>query len=860
MKKYLLTVAGLALAGGLSAQTALQDVPEAPKALNVAERTSIQSYTFTRSGGNAPTALNGDTIFEETFGNGLAGDGSNGAWSSFILNNSSAPLAWEYRGPNTSPDNTEGSIGAYSGVTQNENDPIASATLANGFMIFDSDYLDNNGSPQTMGSGPVPTPHIGILETPTMDFTGYQSIYLRMTSYFRRFQSTAHVAFSTDGGMTYPDTIDIYTDDFTVNAATPNAELIYVPIPFNIPGNNNVKAQFVFDGATISNANGSGYYFWQIDDIQFVQGPDNDLVLDDNFFNWGLNQGQNYYYANIPLNHASTDTVNFSGELTNQGSQTQPNSRVDVFFNGSLETQTTSNPSLATGSSDSLGNSGDVIMNKAIGNYAIDFVANSDNTDDFPVNDTANFNLNITEDVYSRADDSITLDQGNFYQGYNYAVGFSMTIKEIDTLESVDIYFSSFSAENAQVQICVWDANFNNLTSTDPNSFYNLGAGDIGAWSNYDITDLELTPGDYIVGFQTFGDSVSMAQGQPGADPQTVFVRPDNNAAQDWFFTSLNPKIKANVKGFACDELTGDFNVDSEASCGLADGQATVTFGTNNYDVEWPDGTMTATNSGLAAGSYMVTISDANGCSGTVEVIMTNANAPLFGGYDVTDVTCNGDNDGSLTANATGGSTPYTYTWSNGGSGQTISGLAPGQYSVTITDAGGCETVGGTEFVDEPSPLQSNTDKDEAASEVSVTASGGTSPYQYEWSNGDQSATSVVDSTGTYTVTITDDNGCITTDSQFIQPTGYGELALTNNIKVYPNPNNGQFEVNFNGLNGAYDIVVRNIVGQTVAQDRVNVSGNAQKRFNLSDMNKGIYLIEVQDQEGKSATYKVVVK
>jgi hypothetical protein len=239
---------------------------------------------------------------------------------------------------------------------------------------------------------------------------------------------------------------------------------------------------------------------------------------------------------------------------------------------------------------------------------------------------------------------------------------------------------------------------------------------------------------------------------------------------------------------------------------------------------------------------------------------MTNANAPLFGGYDVTDVTCNGDNDGSVTANATGGSTPYTYTWSNGQSGQTISGLAPGQYSVTITDAGGCETIGGTEFVDEPSPLQIVTDSTPATSEVSVTASGGTTPYQYSWSNGDQTATSVVDSTGTYTVTVTDDNGCIATGSQFIQPTGYGELTLTNNIKVYPNPNNGQFEVNFNGLNGAYDIVVRNIVGQTVAQDRVNVSGNAQKRFNLSDMNKGIYLIEVQDQEGKSATYKVVVK
>jgi hypothetical protein len=87
-------------------------------------------------------------------------------------------------------------------------------------MIFDSDYLDNNGTAGAFGSGPVPTPHTGILETPAMDFTGYQSIYLRMTSYFRRFQSTCHVAFSTDGGMTYPDTVDIYTDDFPVNSPT----------------------------------------------------------------------------------------------------------------------------------------------------------------------------------------------------------------------------------------------------------------------------------------------------------------------------------------------------------------------------------------------------------------------------------------------------------------------------------------------------------------------------------------------------------------------------------------------------------------------------------------------------------------
>src|SRR5690606_8198062 len=102
-----------------------------------------------------------------------------------------------------------------------------------------------------------------------------------------------------------------------------------------------------------------------------------------------------------------------------------------------------------------------------------------------------------------------------------------------------------------------------------------------------------------------------------------------------------------------------------------------------------PSGGTADTATNLAAGTYTVLVTDPNGCTATQSVVITQPAIP----YDIVlvsqnNISCNGANNGSITINVTGGTAPYNYVWSNGG-GNTpaISNLAPGNYTVTVTDA-----------------------------------------------------------------------------------------------------------------------------------------------------------------------------
>ena len=141
----------------------------------------------------------------------------------------------------------------------------------------------------------------------------------------------------------------------------------------------------------------------------------------------------------------------------------------------------------------------------------------------------------------------------------------------------------------------------------------------------------------------------------------------------------------------------------------------------------------------------------------------------------VTNVTCNGANDGSITVSADG-LAPFGYAWSNGQTTQTATGLAPGTHTVTVTDANGC-TAQGTFQVTQPAPLTASATVTPATCSLSnggaqVNPSGGTSPYTYLWSTGSiaQSISGVVG--GTYNVTVTDAKGCIFPLEVIIPSTG----------------------------------------------------------------------------------------
>ncbi|MFH1320783.1 MAG: PKD domain-containing protein [Bacteroidota bacterium] len=205
------------------------------------------------------------------------------------------------------------------------------------------------------------------------------------------------------------------------------------------------------------------------------------------------------------------------------------------------------------------------------------------------------------------------------------------------------------------------------------------------------------------------------------------------------------------------------------AACGFSDGTAavTVTGGSTPYFYLWSDGQTTTTATGLTAGSYNITITDANGCTAVSSVVVNGIGGPTLT-TTITDITCNGGNDGSATVTASLGTIPYTYLWSDGQATSTATGLTSGTYDVTVTDASGCISIASSITISEPAPVTPTITGDTTiciggSITINASATGGTPPYSYLWDNGLGPGSSHIvtpTTTTTYTVIVYDINSC----------------------------------------------------------------------------------------------------
>jgi hypothetical protein len=160
------------------------------------------------------------------------------------------------------------------------------------------------------------------------------------------------------------------------------------------------------------------------------------------------------------------------------------------------------------------------------------------------------------------------------------------------------------------------------------------------------------------------------------------------------------------------------------------------------------------------------------------------------------NVSCNGGANGGLTANPSGGTSPYAYLWSNAGTNASISGLTANSYSVTITDANGCTALA-SNTVTQPAVLSATVTLDSNVScaggsdgGLTANASGGTSAYSYLWSNSSTTASINGLTAGTYTVTITDANACTAiASSSIVEVDTIAPQVVAQNIVVYLDQN-----------------------------------------------------------------------
>ncbi|MBW1295817.1 T9SS type A sorting domain-containing protein [Aquimarina litoralis] len=233
---------------------------------------------------------------------------------------------------------------------------------------------------------------------------------------------------------------------------------------------------------------------------------------------------------------------------------------------------------------------------------------------------------------------------------------------------------------------------------------------------------------------------------------------------------------------------------------------ATVSGGNTPYTYNWfketfvgsgifdPLADTTALLMGVDEGNYRVEIGDPNGAM-TFDEFYVDQPDPLGISIAETEINCFGDATGAIDITVSGGTTPYTYLWSNGETSEDISGLLTGDYSVIVTDANDCILSSTTINIEQPAaPLEITNETIQELSgfetsngSIDITVSGGTSPYTYEWRV--QGNTTVIGNaslienlaSNTYEVTIIDDNNCILIQDYFVdQP----DLLEITNIQL----------------------------------------------------------------------------
>jgi gliding motility-associated-like protein len=217
----------------------------------------------------------------------------------------------------------------------------------------------------------------------------------------------------------------------------------------------------------------------------------------------------------------------------------------------------------------------------------------------------------------------------------------------------------------------------------------------------------------------------------------------------------------------------------TNAACGSNNGSIVVAVsgGDPGYSLLWSNGAVNDTIANLNAGSYTVTVTDQHGCSQSSQANISNISGPSIASVDSANVSCPGLNDGFITITVSGGTAPYTYSWSTlPDVTPTVSNLSGGTYTVTVKDALNClvlrsvtitapNAIAINSVIPQKNPPYNLTCYQSADGDIFLSVSGGTAPYGFIWSNGSitQNISGLVAST--YTVFITDSKGCSSSSS-----------------------------------------------------------------------------------------------
>lgn len=375
----------------------------------------------------------------------------------------------------------------------------------------------------------------------------------------------------------------------------------------------------------------------------------------------------------------------------------------------------------------------------------------------------------------------------------------TIAVAQVDTLSG-----SAVSSSVDFVEVFINDPTDCTNAPCQGKTYLGTAIPDLGIW-------MLVTP---------FANGVTLSGGE-----SITAVAHDDQGNSSEFAICVNVTVPCNVVGTIIDQ--------QDATCGLANGYTTAdgSGGQSPYFYDIGNGlSVNPTFTDLVAGEYIITVIDGTGCSTTVETTIGDSPVPVLNIGTSNDATCNQAN-GSFSAVASGGTLPYSYDIGNGPVTDTLfTGLMAGSYTVTLTDGAGCVDSITTTINDNGVPNSSITLADNPTcglnnGAITVFASGGTPTYSYDLGNGtttDPAFTNLAP--GTYTITITDQNGCssivdTTLINQGVLPTaafGYNDVDGTVNF------NNNSL----NGLTYSWDFGDGNSSTQTNPTHTYSMDGN----------------------------------
>jgi hypothetical protein len=557
MKKFYVSICALTISVSAIAQSSLD-------AFTVSKGKKSDKAFLTNAEKSAP-------FWSEDFANGIPA-----TWT-----NSTAP--WVYRGTSTSPNNTVGGQGAYSGINNSpaSNSPIASTTASNGFIIFDSDFYDNNGVAGAFGTGIYPTPHNGDLRTDMIDMSAYNDVMLTFNSYYRTFAGQAFVDFYVAG--IFVERVQVHAN-IAVNDDTFIDEIALVRVPFSVVGSSDVQMSFVFEGTTNSNNGFTGYYFWQIDDLTLSETPSNIIEIEDvvvggfwmdyaNYSGLGFNGIVGLDYTVTPTSQLVNHPYVIEGVLRNSGATDQESIlRYETYGSGTYSGASASTSVLAfspTNTVDSVIVTTVPPLSPAIGSYGVAIWGESDSSGVITtVSDTTYKMIEISEYIYAKdlgeANSNNSWIIGGPGDQWHFTTRFEMYAD--DALSGLRVYITNESVIGSEVKAILYELDTNVAAASggvvllDESDNYTITSSDLGSWVDIPfVSPINLFNGYAyefgIAGFQHPTDSVfvgttdnSLYNGEHsvfdefGLNPND----PADIGTPTWYYLTRAPMVRMN--------------------------------------------------------------------------------------------------------------------------------------------------------------------------------------------------------------------------------------------------------------------------------------------------------------------------